>query len=61
MIHYLDKTKSECNDQLRVLQEIETSVSEIQFRASTSFRFPDSLFRLREQKMQKRKIAGTVA
>lgn len=43
MLYHLDKTKSECNDQLQVMQETETSVSEIQFRASTSFQFPDSL------------------
>lgn len=43
MPYHLDKTKSECNNHLQVLQETETSVSEIQFRPSTRFQFPDSL------------------
>lgn len=60
MLYHLAKTKSECDDQFQAMQETKTLLSEIQFRVSTSFQFPDSLMPVsfERAKMQKCKIAG---
>lgn len=56
MLYHLDKTKSECNDQFQVMQETETLLSEIQFKASTSFQFPGSLMPVSFERAEKAEV-----